>query len=229
MNMFKSYKVYLNVLLWRLGCRSVLPRDWIARVNVRETGERLVDISNDTRLRFIPELEKPILLRQQVYDLLIRASLSLPNGYFIKVHDAYRSIQQQKASWEKRYAELAALHPGMDDSELQRLTRLRIASPLTNGYGGHQTGAAVDVTLCSRDGQDLELGTSIPEHNKKTATRSVDLTPEERLNRKVLVDAMLSAGFVNYPVEWWHYSYGDRLWAAYSNRKTCHYGPIEIQ
>ena len=24
---------------------------------------------------------------------------------------------------------------------------------------------------------------------------------------------MTAAGFVNYSEEWWHYSYGDRLWA----------------
>jgi len=30
---------------------------------------------------------------------------------------------------------------------------------------------------------------------------------------------MHSAGFSNFPGEWWHFSYGDRVWAAYL-RKT---------
>lgn len=24
---------------------------------------------------------------------------------------------------------------------------------------------------------------------------------------------MTTAGFISYPTEWWHYSYGDRYWA----------------
>lgn len=35
---------------------------------------------------------------------------------------------------------------------------------------------------------------------------------------------MEKAGFQNYPFEWWHYCYGDRMWAAYSGKKTCFYG-----
>jgi D-alanyl-D-alanine dipeptidase len=33
---------------------------------------------------------------------------------------------------------------------------------------------------------------------------------------------------VNYPAEWWHYSYGDRMWAAYSNRRTAIYGVLDM-
>jgi len=46
-------------------------------------------------------------------------------------------------------------------------------------------------------------------------------------NRKVLLDVMKKNGFVNYPGEWWHYSFGDRMWAAYLRKKVCHYGPVQ--
>ena len=43
----------------------------------------------------------------------------------------------------------------------------------------------------------------------------------------LLVDeSLINAGFVNYPAEWWHFSYGDKLWAAYSNKKSAMYGEI---
>ena len=29
----------------------------------------------------------------------------------------------------------------------------------------------------------------------------------------MLGEALTSAGMVNYPTEWWHWSYGDRYWA----------------
>ena len=41
---------------------------------------------------------------------------------------------------------------------------------------------------------------------------------------------MENAGFKNYPNEWWHFCYGDRMWAAYSKRKDCFYGmPAQIK
>lgn len=38
---------------------------------------------------------------------------------------------------------------------------------------------------------------------------------------------MKKEGFVNYPGEWWHFSYGDQLWAAYKNKKYAIYGSID--
>ena len=32
--------------------------------------------------------------------------------------------------------------------------------------------------------------------------------------------------FVNFPGEWWHFCYGDKMWAAYKNKKECKYGYI---
>ncbi|MEK6914663.1 MAG: hypothetical protein AABW83_03360 [Nanoarchaeota archaeon] len=35
---------------------------------------------------------------------------------------------------------------------------------------------------------------------------------------------MTKSGFTNYPGEWWHWSYGDRIWAHYNNKKYAIYG-----
>ena len=43
-------------------------------------------------------------------------------------------------------------------------------------------------------------------------------------NRKVLVEAMASAGFRNYAREYWHYSYGDAYWAVRRKEKVAIYG-----
>lgn len=102
----------------------------------------------------------------------------------------------------------------------------RIANPY-KGYSGHQTGGAVDIGLCNKDGEDLDMGTSYSEHNEKTKTKNRYLTDEERKNRELLFKAMTSVGFVNYPMEWWHYSYGDRMWALYSHQESCFYGKVD--
>jgi D-alanyl-D-alanine dipeptidase len=36
---------------------------------------------------------------------------------------------------------------------------------------------------------------------------------QARANRAVLGSALTAAGLVNYPTEWWHWSFGDRYWA----------------
>jgi D-alanyl-D-alanine dipeptidase len=38
---------------------------------------------------------------------------------------------------------------------------------------------------------------------------------------------MEAEDFVWYPGEWWHYCYGDRMWAVYSGRTECMYGSLE--
>jgi D-alanyl-D-alanine dipeptidase len=34
-------------------------------------------------------------------------------------------------------------------------------------------------------------------------------------------------GLVNYPTEWWHWSFGDRYWALLSETGAALYGPVD--
>ena len=36
------------------------------------------------------------------------------------------------------------------------------------------------------------------------------------------------AGLVNYPTEWWHWSYGDRYWALVTGAAHALYGPVDV-
>ena len=42
--------------------------------------------------------------------------------------------------------------------------------------------------------------------------------------RSLLLSVMNQAGFVQHPNEWWHFSYGDQLWAWVSHMSKAHYG-----
>ncbi|GAA0656641.1 hypothetical protein GCM10009548_24160 [Streptomyces malaysiensis subsp. malaysiensis] len=44
-------------------------------------------------------------------------------------------------------------------------------------------------------------------------THAPGLSERARENRAIMIEALSSAGMVNYPTEWWHWSYGDRYWA----------------
>ena len=82
----------------------------------------------------------------------------------------------------------------------------------------HSTGAAVDLTLSSSDGTPLAMGGEIdaigavsePQHY---AGREDSDARRWHQRRQLLADVMEAAGFAQHPNEWWHYSFGDQLWA----------------
>ena len=73
------------------------------------------------------------------------------------------------------------------------------------------------------------MGTQHSELSAKTRTNSTRLTIQENKNRHILLHALNKVGFKNYPAEWWHHSYGDRMWAAYSGKRKCIYGIAKIK
>ena len=95
----------------------------------------------------------------------------------------------------------------------------------------HSTGAAVDLTLSDLDGVLLDMGGAIdqlgsvssPDHYLKGAeTNFLCRTYHQR--RPLLADVMRRVGFVQHPKEWWHFSYGDQLWAWECNVSEALYG-----
>ena len=82
----------------------------------------------------------------------------------------------------------------------------------------HSTGAAVDLTLSSSDGTPLAMGGEIdaigavsePQHY---AGREDSEARCWHQRRQLLADVMEASGFAQHPNEWWHYSFGDQLWA----------------
>lgn len=44
----------------------------------------------------------------------------------------------------------------------------------------------------------------------------------------MLGEALSAAGLVNYPTEWWHWSYGDRYWALQTGAPAALYGAKEL-
>ena len=58
-------------------------------------------------------------------------------------------------------------------------------------------------------------------------TAATTISAEAAAHRAVLGAAMTAAGFINYPTEWWHWSYGDRYWALRTGAPAALYGPHE--
>ena len=150
------------------------------------------------------------------------------DGYRIKLYDAYRSFKEQKESWEQRIKDTKAENPDLSDSEIEKITSLKVSNVTDkDNVGGHQTGGAIDITLVNSDGQELDMGTKYEEYSEKTHTNNKKITSQQKKNRRYMIEKLEKIGFNNFPAEWWHFSYGDKMWAAYKSKKKCMYGYIE--
>ena len=205
-----EYKVWYNYILFKLGIRKILPKKIIGRVKINENNEELVKI-DDSDFCFGNDIEQPVYIRKKVYEKLCLLNKAVKEDkYEIKLLDAYRSLDKQKELWNETLKETRKLNPGLDEDEIIRITTLKLANP-TNGIGGHQTGGAIDITLIDNNGKELDMGSKYLEHIPQTRTYCKDLTNIQRKNRNYLVEKMKDLDFINFPAEWWHYCYGDRM------------------
>lgn len=201
----------------------------VARIPVAENGEPLVDLAAAgflTDVRKEDPLGASRQFRAGAAERLVRAEKLLPTGLRLLVVEAYRPLELQRKYFEGYREELAQLNPDYTPEQL-RTAASRFVSPPE--LAPHSAGAAIDLTLCDAEGE-LDMGTILdatPEQTDgKCYTDAPGLPAAAARNRAILVEAMHSAGFVNYPTEWWHFSFGDRYWALMTRRPEAIYGPI---
>ncbi|GAA3445142.1 D-alanyl-D-alanine dipeptidase [Planomonospora venezuelensis] len=200
----------------------------VVSIPVEESGEPLVDVRG--RLRTDDRLADPegdfARLREGLLTRLEAAQAQLPPGYRLLVVEGYRPVAAQQQIFEEYSASLRATFPEMSPEELWSAAS-RYVSPVE--VAPHTAGAAVDLTLCTEDGAELDMGTPVnatPEQSGGACYTDVPgLSTEARHHRKLLASVLEPAGLVNYPTEWWHWSYGDRYWAMVTRSPAARYGP----
>src|SRR5690606_18416388 len=121
----------------------------------------------------------------------------------------------QKAYYDKRFGLLALENPDLSDDQLRRLAHNYVAVP---DSAGHTLGAAVDLTLIDGDGRELDMGTEVADFGDPVAIQTFAATGQPAKRRQLLLESMMEAGFAPFLGEWWHFSYGDKEWAAYYNQ-----------
>ena len=199
-----------------------------AIIDVKETEKnpKLVPLQGKKYLQ-APCCEQFMLRRKVANKLAIAASM-LPDGYQFKIFETYRTAQKQIALWNNELAKIKAQNPHISQTELEEKANIGIANQYKIG-SGHQTGAAFDLTLC-KDGQELDMGTPyLDTNNPKTPTFSKGLTLDQMQNRSLLFFLMTIAGLSNYPLEWWHYSYGEQEWAVITHHQHTLYAKINFR
>lgn len=140
----------------------------------------------------------------------------------LRVVYALRDKEIQQRYFDTIYVQLQGKFPKLSQEELREKTHLTIAIP---EVAGHPCGAAIDVTLLTQGSDELDMGTRIWDlSSERVQFFHPDQTLEVKRNRSLLRRVLMETGFCPFDGEWWHFSYGDREWAAYYGMKCAIYG-----
>jgi zinc D-Ala-D-Ala dipeptidase len=150
----------------------------------------VVDLRYATEDNFLgrkvyPEDARCLLLPDAAARLKQAADSLRPQGYRLKVYDCYRPRAVQYEMWK------IMPQPGY------------VANPKFGS--NHNRGAAVDLTLVTREGAEVEMPTKFDDFTPAAHHGYTGGTEASRKHRAVLLKAMEGAGFKRNRMEWWHY------------------------
>lgn len=183
--------------------------------HVEESGESLVNIAEYGIVGQSAYHDGPQYVRRTVADMLAKAQKLLPSDFKLVLFDGWRSLETQRALYQKEYARQ------MDHSETQKYVSLPSDDPAIPSP--HNTGGAVDVAIFYK-GKMLDFGTGF-DHMAPASHLSYyetkDAYDEEAPDsRRVLYAIMTRVGFEPYEEEWWHFNYGNQMASAAYHHRT---------
>lgn len=162
------------------------------------------------------------------------------------VDEGYRSPELQQKLYEEIFPYLISQqYPDWSrERVLKRRDELSASPPEDGAPSPHATGAAIDVRLRYQnpelghiDGSGVPMGQGSADTSALASPDYFEhlksLTPEQKAfrdNRRVFYWIMKGGllgddtGFVVNPTEWWHWSFGDQMWARLTQSPEAFYG-----
>lgn len=208
----------------------------IRDVPIIENDEPLIDLKDQTTIAYDPSFlaENPdcTKIRKTIYLKLCEAQKLLPPGLRFEFNIGLRSLQVQSKMFDEMRKEILKKNPTLSEKELFAETSKFIAPVKTwegvQNVPPHSTGGAIDLILIDRQGNQIDMGINPddPYNEDYIKTDSTLISAEARKNRTIMAKALTAVGFVNYPAEFWHWSYGDRRWAFVKGAQNSIYGPV---
>lgn len=176
-----------------------------------------------------------MILRKSVKELLLQAKdelESLRKNFRFKIFYAYRALEVQQRLYSSALEKVRLKFPDKSEEWQLQYAHTLAAQP---DVAGHPTGAAIDITLFDLEtGQDVNMGVPVyreayREAGRKIYTESPEITGLAMENRLFMRSILQPVGFAPFSGEFWHFSYGDREWAAKLGKETAMYGQISVQ
>jgi D-alanyl-D-alanine dipeptidase len=203
-------------------------------IPIIENHEPLVDVStypfviDPVYYRLGYSADPVVRLRKGVAGKLLQIQEGFGGKYRFKIWDGYRPRSVQDAIYSAYQAEVTAAHPDWthEDIIVQVETFVTKASDRQR-IPPHATGGTIDLTLVEAEGNELDMGTEFDSFNPEAASMYFeDNVLDERIrnNRRILREAMAKADFRVDDDEWWHFDYGNQIWATVLGRPHAFYG-----
>lgn len=173
-------------------------------------------------------------LRKTIAEKLARANQLLhPYNAELLILDAYRPIDCQRGLWTFFYERGRRELPDGNEDVWRQYALGYVRDPRSfnphdaRTFPIHITGASIDVTLRHRDsGRWINMGTRFEEIIEASTTdyferqwqQGLIADDDERLwNRRLMDWALRSEGFLNDPILYWHYDWGNQIWIKVKN------------
>ena len=208
--------------------------------NINYLNEEIVSLSkagficsSQYFIQKIPGAYNDCYVRKGVVEKLKQAELFLPEGLRFKIYDGYRPICIQQNLWDCYRQNIKNKYPKLNDEEIDFKTSFFVSKPSLDVKKPslHNTGGAIDLTLITKDGYELNMGTLFDDFSDRAWTNhfeEYELYEEVMKNRRILYNVMIEAGFTNLPSEWWHYDYGTKFWAYFKKTDALYEGILDI-
>jgi zinc D-Ala-D-Ala dipeptidase len=219
---------------------TFVPDRVAAELPYEECGDPMIDLGtfleeNGSRIRLTSgttaygSRSTTMSLRKKAAERMLDAEKFLQTwgtSLTFRVTDAFRPLSLQRKYFEQ-FTEEIRKTKGLTGDALYDHVHRYIADP--DIFPPHTTGGAVDSTVCDAESdQDLDMGTAIDAmDDERILAFHGGITDAQKENRSILFAAMTAAGFVGYPTEWWHFSYGEKEWAMRSKAATAIYLPVD--
>ena len=181
-------------------------------------------------------------LREEVVNRLLKVNdyLISKSSFNLLIYDSWRPLEVQEFMFkraflkecEKSNIEISFENIKSYPSILKKVEKFW-AYPSHNNRcpPPHSTGGALDVCLSDKDGNLVEMGSMVDQMDDTSNPYFyANIKNEEAIiwnsRRNLLREIMTKFGFAQHPNEWWHFSYGDQLWAWKNKKENAIYGKI---
>jgi D-alanyl-D-alanine dipeptidase len=222
------------------------------KIPIKENGDKLIAIPSN--LNFLdphpysnlgaPYQDKTSIwkLREEVVKRLVKANdyLISNNSFYLLIYDSWRPLEVQEFMFKRAFlleCEKFDIDPSLEDmkfypSILKKVEKFwAYPSHDSNCPPPHSTGGALDVCLSDKEGNIVDMGSKVDQMDETSQPDFYENIINEKAiiwnsRRNLLSHVMNKFGFAQHPNEWWHFSYGDQLWAWKNKKANALYGKI---
>ncbi len=181
-------------------------------------------------------------LREEVVNRLVKVNdyLISKNSFYLLICDSWRPLEVQAFMFNRAF--LLECEKSDVDASLKNMKSYPSILKKVEKFWAypsydprfpppHSTGGALDVCLSDKDGNIVDMGSNVDQMDETSNPNFYENIKNEdaiiwNSRRNLLREIMTKFGFAQHPNEWWHFSYGDQLWAWKNKKANALYGKI---